>query len=490
MEKTYVYTEEDIGEELTFRKVGRFLKKGWLRMVVYALIALALAALVSVPIKVFYKTEPVATTSIEFVYDGIEKGEDPSGGTFNRDVIISTRVLTAAVEEAQLSDKLTEISKLRAAMRVDSVFDEEYYKLVEAAANGDAQAQSTLRQTEFFPTRFDIVLSEPSALNLTDGEAIYLLEKVVSCYYEDFAERYSVNKMFSSEVFALSDSETSVEFVDIYDLYIGALSPVNDFVQMLNAEKPSFVSAENNATFSLLLSEYSSLKLSYEMFDNYILINNVWKDKPLASDALVESKKRVENELKSLTDYVAALKEQIANIKPQENQVVSPTGTTVTTTYPDMYYEYQDKLNSAQLQVKTMTDQLNNIEMRINKIGDTSEATPKAMIDTANTMLRALESQSTAFVNKANATIADYYQKTVVSNAVRQVQPAMVTRKNSDLNITVILIIAAAVGLIVGGVVTGVKMSNAKLKAKYSPVRNTEAESKNDGAAKSDSKEE
>ena len=215
MEQTYVYTEEDPEDELTFKKIGRFLKKGWLRMVVYALIALALAALVAVPIKVYYNSEEAAVTSIEFVYDGIEKGENPSGGSFDRDLIISPKVLTAAVEEAGLSDKIKEITTLRAAMRVDAVPDKEYYDLVAAAANGDSQAQEKLRTTTFYPTRFDIVLSEPRALDLTDSEAVLLLEKIVACYYDDFADRYSVTKMFSNSIYTMTDAASTLEFVDI-----------------------------------------------------------------------------------------------------------------------------------------------------------------------------------------------------------------------------------------------------------------------------------
>ncbi len=492
MENTYIYTDEDAGEELTFRKVGRFFKKGWLRMVVYALIALALAALITVPIKVFYKTEPVVTTAVEFVYDGIEKGENPNGGTFDRDLIISTRVLTAAVNEAKLEEKITEINKLRSNMRVDSVFDEAYYDLVEDAANGNAEAQETLRQTTFYPTRFDIVLSEPAELGLTDNEAVLLVEKVVAAYYDDFADRYSVTKIFPSETFDISNSQSNVEFVDIYDLYIDALSPIEDFVSTLNEKKPSFVSPQNNTTFSLLLSEYGSLNLNFEMFNNYILINNIWKNKPLASDSLTESKKRLENELQSLNAYVDALKTQISNIKPQETTEVLASGPITTTTYPDLYYEYQDKLNASQLQVKTMTDRLDNIGLRIAKIGDTSTPTSDELIASANAMLRILETQAKDFVNKVNATVADYYEQTVVSNAVRQVLPATVSRKGADFNIAVILIVSAVVGLLVGGIVTGVKMSNAKQKSKLAPVHTAAPEKKNEAESNKapDSKEE
>lgn len=466
MDNSYVYIEEDDAEELTFRKIGRFLKKGWLRMVVYSLVALALAALVAVPIKVFYKTEPAAVTSIEFVYNGIEKGENPNGGSFDRNLIISPKVLTAAVAAAELTEKLTEITTLRAAMRVDAVPDAEYVKLVEEASNGNSALKDKLNGTTYYPTRFDIVISEPSALGLRDREAITLLEKVVECYFADFAERYSVTKMFSADVFNMSLRDPNAEYTDVYDLYVGAVNPVYDFVSLLESKSPSFVSSKNNATFASLLGDYNIIKLSLDSFNNFILVNNIWKDVESAKKSLAEKKKQAENELTSLNAYVDSLKEQISNIKPHENTIITPTGTTTTTTYPDLYYQYQDKLNSAQLQVKTLTDRLNNIEMRIEKAAAAEEETSPELIAAAKTMLTGIESQAASFVNRVNSTVADYYETTVVSSSVRQVRPAMITMMDSNLNIVVILIAAFAVGLIIGGITTGVKISNAKYNRK------------------------
>ena len=62
-------------------------------MLIYAAVLALVATAVFVPIKVFYKSEPVAETSIEFIYDGIEKGLNPIGGVLDTDNIISTTVL-------------------------------------------------------------------------------------------------------------------------------------------------------------------------------------------------------------------------------------------------------------------------------------------------------------------------------------------------------------------------------------------------------------
>ena len=114
---TYEYEEGEYEEGLTFAKVGHFFKKGWLRMVIYALVIAVVASIIVLPIKVYYKSEAVAQTSIEYIYDGIEKGQNPNGGQLDTNNVISTTVLDSAVKAAKLEDVIPDISQLREAMR-------------------------------------------------------------------------------------------------------------------------------------------------------------------------------------------------------------------------------------------------------------------------------------------------------------------------------------------------------------------------------------
>ena len=110
MDQAYEYVESDIEEGITFKKVAYFFKKGWLRMIIYAAVIALLTTAVALPIKSFYKSEPIATTTIEYIYNGIETGLAPDGSILNTDHIISTTVLSDAVAEANLGEVITDIS--------------------------------------------------------------------------------------------------------------------------------------------------------------------------------------------------------------------------------------------------------------------------------------------------------------------------------------------------------------------------------------------
>lgn len=465
--QSYVYEEEQGEEGLTFKKVGHFFRKGWLRMLVYAVVCALLVTAIALPIKVYYKSEPVAQTSIEYIYDGVEIGLAPDGSVLNTDNVISTTVLYQAVKAANLEKKITDISKLRERMRVEGVLTDEYVKLAEAAANGDNAAKEKLRNYNMFSTRFDIIISDPDELDLYDDQAKLLLNKIVVSYFADFQKRFSLDRMFASDAYGLSDNDL-MEFADIYDIYTQSLESVKTFLQGMVEENSSFVSTENSTTFTQLLSELNLLRNNYSLFNAYILSNNVWRNKASARNALVSTRTEILNKLEPLNGengYISSLKSQIATIQPTTTSTDAGGVHTDKTEYPPIYATLHAKLDEANRLVADYNVQLNNIEARLEKLQDETE-TGEELIQNATTNLKALEAQTGEFIQKVNSTISDYYDTTFIASSVRQVQPPVVTRRSSDFNLLLVYGIAVIVGLLAAGIVTIVKISRANAAAK------------------------
>lgn len=460
MENSYVYEEEQYEEGITFKKIGYFFKKAWIRMIIYAVIAALLATAIAVPIKVYYRSEPVAETSVEFIYDGIEKGLAPNGAIFNSDNIISTTVLSKAVEEAKLGGVIKDITSLRDRMRVEGVPTDEYQKLVEAAANGDKSAQEKLRKYTMYPTRFDIVISDPEQLGLSDDQAVLLLNKVVTEYYNDFKQRYAVTEMFANDMYDFSQNAT-VEFTDAYDLYIASLETVKDYLERLSQGNAAFVSTENSTSFAQLLSDLNILIKNYDLFNASVLSGNIWRNKTAAKNSLTASSTDIDNKRTALQEYITELKDQISNIKPTTVTTVDSNGQATTiTSYPEEYYTYQKLLNESNLQVLEYNTQKKNIETRLKALEDTAP-TDQASIDRAQTELKSLEQYTVDFIDKVNSTIEDYYNAAFISSSVRQVRPPVVTRRSLDFNLLLVYAVALIAAMMIAGIVTGVKISKA-----------------------------
>ncbi|MCH5154676.1 MAG: hypothetical protein J1F71_05635 [Clostridiales bacterium] len=460
MDREYIYEEDRYEEGLTFGKIGRFFQKSWLRMVVYLVIATLLVTVVAVPVKVYAKSEPIATTSIEYIYQGIEKGHDPNGAPLNTDNIISTTVLKNAVDSANLGKVIKDISILRSAMRVEGVLTDEYVKLAEAAANGDNAAANTLRNYNMFSTRFDIIISDPAELGLSDDQAKLLLNKVVAAYYADFQSRYSASKVFAENTYTLS-VDNQLEFTEIYDIYLQSLDSVTTFLQDMIEEGGNFMSTVNDTTFHRLLSDINVLKSSYNQFNAYIISNNIWRDKQSAKSALEASKIDINNKLKPLEVYIQSLAEQISKIQPNTTTTDNGTSQSVTVSYPPEYFVYQAQLDEANRQVRDYNVQLNNIETRLNKL-QSEEETDEAFKTQAASKLAEIEAKTQTLIKKVNATVEDYYHTTFVSSSVRQVQPPIVTRRSLDFNLLIVYLIGLIVALFAAGIVTAVKISRKK----------------------------
>lgn len=465
MNDPYVYEEDRTEEGITFKKVGYFFKKAWLRMLIYAVIFALLTTAVAVPIKVFYKSEPLAVTSVEFIYDGIEDGLDPRGGALVTDNMISMTVLKSAVDEANLGGKIKDISKLRESMRVEGVKTDEYVRLVEAAANGDRDAAEQLRGYVMHPTRFDIIISDPDELDLSDDEAVMLLDHVVDSYCRDFRKRFSVTAMFASDVYGLS-ADKRIEFVDIYDMYYSSLDTMGDYLTMYATTNPTFVSTINNTTFALLVNELNILKNRYERFNATVLSGNILRTKGEYITALGVTKDEINNKLTPLQEYITSLIDQLKSFQPNTTTTDANGVHGVVVTYPPEYYEYQEKLDTANRLVKDYQTHLKNIETRYNKLKDVTEF-DDAAIAAAETDLAAIEADTRAFTDKVNATIADYFDTTFVASSVRRVRPPVVTRRSLQFNLALVYVVAVIVAVLAAGVVTGIKISktNASRKA-------------------------
>lgn len=482
MDQSYVYEEDEFDEGLTLKKIGYFLAKGWIRMLVYAAVLIAAVAIIVLPIKVYYKTEPIAQTSVEYIYDGVDKGLDPNGGALNTDNIISTTVLDNAVKSAELDDTITDISMLRASMRVEAVPTEEYLRLVQDAADGNTKAQDELREYKMYPTRFNVVLSEPKKLGLNDDQATLLLDKVIAAYFENFADRYTVSDMFSSDIYTMSSNDI-IEFIDAYDVYKTAFDSMNAALNTLSAKASNFVSTKTSTSFSLLKSELAILDLNYDSFNNFILENNVWKNVSAAAKTLADNDERLSNELTAQQEHITYLQTLIQNIKPTSITTSGGGETVVVESYPEEYYKYQDQLLAAIASKRALESNYKNNEIRLNTITEfkaSGGAVKPEDIAKAKETLVNIEAQSESFVKKLNDTVTDYYHTTVVSNAVRQVRPSVVTRKTSNLNVLMIFAIAAVAGVLIGGIVTGTKIAKSNAAKKSNAAGAEKQEEKSD----------
>lgn len=462
MEQSNVY-EEQYEEGITFKKVGYFFKKGWLRIVIYMAIAALLTTAIAVPIKVFYKSEPVATTSVEFIFDGIESGVAPDGSIFDHDMMISTTVLSGAVTRSSLGGVVTDISKLREHMRVEGVLTDEYVKLTEAAANGDSAAAEKLRNYNMFPTRFDIVISEPEELGLNDGQAKILLDNVLVEYYNVFKRYLKLDDIpHADDAYILTDS--SKEFTAIHDEYVGKLNDIRTYINSFAVKHPA-IKTYSETKYTNVIGSLTRLLNDYAEFNAYLLSDNIWRNADTARGYLTSTQISINNNLKAENEYKQNLEAQIKNIVDANRPTIDTiAGGQVIVNYPSLPAAYNDlnaKLDDTNGKIRDYSTQLANIAMRLDGLTNSEPADAETMAN-AETRIKDLEKRTERVAHEVKALVEDYYDTSSVSLSVRQVQPPVVTRRSLDFNLLLIYVVALIAGLLIGSLVTAIKIARAK----------------------------
>lgn len=466
MEQTYDRTEDDVQDGLTFKKIGRFFAKGWLVMAISVVAALLFATVIALPIKYFYKSEPIGTVRVEYVYSGVEKGETPDGGRLDATEIISPSVLGKAVAAAELGSKITDISSLHARMRVEGVNSKERQDLIQAAANGDAAAKTKLLEP-YYPTQYEVILSNPEKLGLSDSETKALLDKVVTCYFDEFLTKYTTMKPLN-ETFNLSD-DTLSEFVDAYDAYYKTIKAASNYVKSLNANSQS---SEYQIKFARLESDIDAFTLTLNQFNAYVVNNNIWRDKLSARAAIDENVARLTYLSANLTQNIADLSGQLAAYKPTETVVTTPAtgGQTQVEKYNEKYHELQQQLALKNDELYEIKNDLSAYESRRDKIvGD--EPTSAELKNSATARLKAIEEKAAALMAEVNSTVVEYYDTTFVNGSVRRVQPPEVGRKTMEFSLIIVYIVAAVFGFIVGCIITGVIINRSAKNGKTGELK-------------------
>lgn len=164
-------------------------------------------------------------------------------------------------------------------------------------------------------------------------------------------------------------------------------------------------------------------------------------------------------------DKIKNLSLQIENFKPNTTQNNSPSGSVITTTYPDEYYALQRQLTAAYEDKYELSNRAYDVSARLAAIGEASAPTPESDVNAAMEMLRGIETDTNEFVVKLSE-VAEQYDSMYVSASVRQTNQPVVTRKSAGLNVIIIYAVTLIAGLLAAGVVTGVKISRANAKAK------------------------
>lgn len=468
MSEEVEYREDEETGEISFRSVGRFLKKGLLRMLIYVVALCVVVSLVVLPIKFFSNVNPNAVTRVEFVYDGINEGLDPDGGTFDKEAIRSATVVAAAIEKAGLNGLTNKVDSVRNLVTVTSIYSKEYYDLREKANAGDQSAASKLIDYRENATRFDVSVAVNKEIGVDKNAAVKLANSIITVYKTEFANKYYHLNRFSEADFERA-TESTVDYFTDYVTYTLRLNDIKNTVDELKKENTTAFSG-----FNTVDNELKMAQAKYNDFETYVIGNKVTKNAATTKRNIAKQQADNLAALTALAEQEKALTEQLANYKPNSTTTSNGTNQTTISTYPVDYFTLQkqltevinarSKLGSVIIDGTTTTYKVyNDYTEWATAFNSATNVTDTNILTKADTKLADALTQSKKAVTAANTALEAYYSESL-ANAVRQTQTAVYVRDTLDVPLLYIYIATVAVGIIAALIVTQVKIKQAEKK--------------------------
>ncbi len=316
-------------EPLTFAALGKQLKRLWLLWLIVAV----LAGLVVVGVhfwKLPARHSPVAL--VNYGYEGIEKGQDPSGNWFNPEGLKDEAVLAAAAEAAGIELPDGGAANLAAHIRIEGEIPEKVIDRITALSySGDSvSAVSSKAINAYYPTTYTVTL-DAAGLGYSAKKGNALLRAVLEAYEAKFRAENGYNAAFEAEI--LGTDYTAFDYEEAVAVMTENLDRVRRYAEALGAgASASFRSAKTGLTFQDLLSAVDALEQQdLAEISAYLAANNVTRDAArlqLSYAWRLEEEERTGEMLKARID---GLTEMIKNYKRPMGVILGTAGSTVVT---------------------------------------------------------------------------------------------------------------------------------------------------------------
>lgn len=448
---------QDEKKEFTLRQVGAVLKKGWLTILVYVLVAAIVFGSVTAIVKTFATTDKFCA-KVGFVNSVSQ--EDLISLNSSENI---TKALTGiGFKEEEIPAYVDEI---RAAISVTP----------------NVYENQTGSETQFIPSSYTVTMEEVEGL--TEAKSIQILNQIVANFIADYNLKNSNISITTENEQSFADY-TSRDYVEIAYELKNKINTMMTVVESISSRSTSFVSVSTNMTFADFMSMLESVKSQVESFDGFVTIKGITKSTTglSASEYITMRLALAESEQVKYKETASKWKEVIDQVTA--NGVFSGTvdGQTVVVQDQTSYFEFLNKYVAAVEKASAATAEYNywlSKQTTFNAATEfpgASEADKATLIAEADKKVALLVSTTTQMIEMYNDIVGDYNNSGISSaTSAILITPAYVTSASAFSNMAMILIIALAV-------VLAAVIGFIRVRGKYLAALDLEEKSAEEGA--------
>ncbi|MFA6867181.1 MAG: hypothetical protein WCR54_06650 [Clostridia bacterium] len=482
--------EKKKGAELTIGDVFALIKKGWVRIVAYILIAAVVVGGITIGIMIGTSSEDSYQAMVSFNYEGVEKGFDPWGGSLDISNIKSDAIVLKALKDngfvTDNEERTTIKNNIISNISIAGVVPEDTMKkilIIKDIATKNPSQLNDLNDLSYYSTSYVITITKSNKINLKKNDYINILNAIVNEYAEDFKAKYGFSDVLGSAIAGDINIE-QYDYIELVDLYE---TQINDMIYYLETRisnnsdyrttstKLSFQDMENRL---LRLKNFDLKQMQTFIFkeglakDNISVNADVYIEEKLndydreiaRQEILIEAvatKKDINNTPLDLTDD-----QYVMNYEPQYNTTETSDGATIRTlANGDDYTLMLNKFTTYQ----TKLADLNNLKSlwtdRQSSFGNNSTAEEKAIGDV---MISNLDTQLKVEAEIINDGVQEYIDNEVLKEAV-SISVAANAQDKDNLSFSllgIILIVTIIIAFVIALGVTSKKGNKINIKVK------------------------
>lgn len=382
-----------------------------------------IAAALSQGLEGIFGEKSYATAVINFSFDGIDEGKDPSGGIFDVTKLKSTVVINDALEELGWDDG--NVEEIRSNLKIKGVIPDsikQQIAVINTVAEDAAEYYATIEDLNYFPSQYTVTLQRCKGMN--GDETRELLDAILLSYRKYFMDSYAAMTAlgFATQVLDVS----AYDYMQASDMIGNEIDVIEDYVEAKAKEAPNFRANCTGLSFGDLASSIATVRrLDLSNFISFVQANNLTRDAGVQIDYYNYQIKQYNLEIQELQAQRANVEKTIAEYEKDPVIVMSSQESVTETSQRDEYYNtlLQQKLDLNK-QISELNTSLNETYDMVNSLNASEQSLKEEDYAYADSLLNNLVSTVESWGELVQQTTEEYFEAELYANAYRISIPA------------------------------------------------------------------
>lgn len=371
-----------------------------------------------------------ASAVVNFSFDGIDEGKNPSGGLFDVTKLKSTLVINDALKE--LGWENMDIEEIRANMKIQGVIPDsvkQQIAVINTVAEDAAEYYATIQDLNYFPSQYTVTLYRCKGMK--GEETRELLDAILLSYRKYFMDSYAGMKAlgFATEVLDVR----AYDYMQAADMIENEIDAIEDYVEVKAQEAPDFRANSTGLSFSDLASSIATVRrLDLNNFISFVQANNLTRDAGVQIDYYNYQIKQYNLEIQELQTQRSHVERTIEEYEKDPVIVMSSQESVTETAQKDEYYNelLQQKLDLNK-QISELNTSLNEAYDMVNTLNASEQSLKEEDYAYADALLEGLISTMESWGQLVQQTTEEYFETELYADAYRISIPAQYSAMGS-----------------------------------------------------------